>query len=521
MISKKNQVSYDLRSNALAIAGRLDPKSDSFREISRELRITGRAVKRPGSNEEETASKIYRGVKVPMRRKFNEENKKCAAYCIDIALRLAPNSRYSDFLRDYQKKSGKADWTGMLLPPVIKAASPAAKPAANSKKHHENVSGLIKGGKATKFPASQRGVHGIFTNRYPNGAWVKEAGIFKATALRSPGIDGVKLIINHKIGNRLVGSAGVISRLINARHSRQGRIPNGFKVNITLGGKDGVIEGASATMAMAVAVDSLFTGGELDDSFAVAGDVNPDGTVSAVGGIADNIGCGLEGDYKLIGIPDGNIRQVTDAYILNGFEKFIGCQIFSFKFLDEAIALTSKEKPEHIQKSIDDFNKAAKVLKGKGISALKSDEVILLLKEVLTRTPNHQSARVLLNLANGESDKYLSLGVSFRQIHHRVGKVQVIFAKPLAMKDLSVSTTDRKWLKKQSDELERVKTRLSPEIKGYSESTRQVFALLAKGRLDGENGQGYHKRFKAAWDKAKGERMKLLKNPDISKALTN
>ena len=89
MISKKNQVSYDLRSNALAIAGRLDPKSDSFREISRELRITGRAVKRPGSNEEETASKIYRGVKVLMRRKFNEENKKCAAYCIDIALRLA------------------------------------------------------------------------------------------------------------------------------------------------------------------------------------------------------------------------------------------------------------------------------------------------------------------------------------------------------------------------------------------------------------------------------------------------
>ena len=94
---KENDVNFELRSNSLAIAGRLEPKSENFKDVLDDLKQRSRTVKQDAAKSD-IYSKIYRGVRTLMRKDENKDNLKCAAYCIDIALRFEPEGKYQDKL---------------------------------------------------------------------------------------------------------------------------------------------------------------------------------------------------------------------------------------------------------------------------------------------------------------------------------------------------------------------------------------------------------------------------------------
>jgi hypothetical protein len=104
---EENEVNFELRSNSLAISGRLEPKSENFKDVHDDLKQRSRTVKQDAAKSD-IYGKLYRGIRALMRKDENKDNLACASYCIDIALRFEPEGKYQKKLEDYQEKTGKA-----------------------------------------------------------------------------------------------------------------------------------------------------------------------------------------------------------------------------------------------------------------------------------------------------------------------------------------------------------------------------------------------------------------------------
>lgn len=513
---KENEVDYELRSNALAIAGRLEPNSDNFKDVAADLKARGRTVMENGATKSAMSAKIYRGVRVLMRKKDNEDNQKCASYCIDIALRLDPESKYESKLKDYQETTGKADWKDMLEAPVYNNNNPWDRQDDNEFKERSET---IPGGEAEKFAATQRSVYGLAVRTLSNGRHAGAASSLSATALRDADTEGIEFHIDQKVGNMTGNSLEEIKKLMRVRHEEAGRIPSGYKVEISFEDKDTRLDGPSAGTAMSIILDSLFTGLELDDKFAVTGAITADGKVTPIGGVAGKIRGATNKGCNLVGVPHANIKGVSDILVLDGISKLMAIQVFSFKTLDEALMVASKDKPEDVQTTIDDFDKVATLIKSKGEESLKNPAVIALLEAVVEKMPNHQSAQILLSVAKNEEKKTLSLGGSFHQINTNVsgiaGKVQRI----VWSEEPDFNSTDRKEAEEALAELNKVSDKLDPRLKDFNEAMLTVIKTFAEGREEDEKDQEFIKRIGKEWSEANSQREKLMGDPEIMEEL--
>ncbi len=510
---KENDVNFELRSNSLAIAGRLEPKSENFKDVLDDLKQRSRTVKQDAAKSD-IYSKIYRGVRTLMRKDENKDNLKCAAYCIDIALRFEPEGKYQDKLEEYQEKTGNADWKDMLKAPVFN--NPWDRQGNNEFKERRET---IPGGEAEKFAATQRTVYGLSVRTLSNGRHAGAAASLSATALREKDIDGVEFHIDQKVGNMTGNSLEEIMKLMRVRHEDDGRIPSGYRVTITFEDKDTLLDGPSAGTAMSIILDSLFTGRELDDKFACTGAITADGKVTRIGGVAGKIRGATNKGCNLVGVPHENIKGVSDILVLDGIKKLMAIQVFSFKTLEEALIVASKEKPEDVQSTIDDFNKVAELIEAQGEESLKNAKVIELLEDVVKKMPNHESAKILLSVAKGEEKKILSLGGSFHQINTNIAGVARKIQMMVYSNEADLNSADRNAAKDALDELEGVSDKLDSRLKGFNDSMLKVLKSFSEGREDDEKDEEFIERIKKEWETANGERSKLMGDPEIMEEL--
>ncbi|MDB4809128.1 hypothetical protein OAH21_00280 [bacterium] len=510
---KENDVNFELRSNSLAIAGRLEPKSENFKDVLDDLKQRSRTVKQDAAKSD-IYSKIYRGVRTLMRKDENKDNLKCAAYCIDIALRFEPEGKYQDKLEEYQEKTGNADWKDMLKAPVFN--NPWDRQGNNEFKERRET---IPGGEAEKFAATQRTVYGLSVRTLSNGRHAGAAASLSATALREKDIDGVEFHIDQKVGNMTGNSLEEIMKLMRVRHEDDGRIPSGYRVTITFEDKDTLLDGPSAGTAMSIILDSLFTGRELDDKFACTGAITADGKVTRIGGVAGKIRGATNKGCNLVGVPHENIKGVSDILVLDGIKKLMAIQVFSFKTLEEALIVASKEKPEDVQSTIDDFNKVAELIEAQGEESLKNAKVIELLEDVVKKMPNHESAKILLSVAKGEEKKILSLGGSFHQINTNISGVARKIQMMVWSDEADLNSADRNAAKDALNELEGVSGKLDSRLKGFSDSMLKVLKSFSEGREDDEKDEEFIERIKKEWETANGERSKLMGDPEIMEEL--
>lgn len=510
---KEDEVNFELRSNSLAIAGRLEPKSENFKDVLDDLKQRSRTVKQDAAKSD-IYSKIYRGVRTLMRKDENKDNLKCAAYCIDIALRFEPEGKYQDTLEKYQKKTGKADWKDMLKAPVFN--NPWDRQDDNEFKERRET---IPGGEAEKFAATQRTVYGLSVRTLSNGRHAGAAASLSATALREKDIDGIEFHIDQKVGNMTGNSLEEIMKLMRVRHEDDGRIPSGYRVTITFEDKDTLLDGPSAGTAMSIILDSLFTGRELDDKFACTGAITADGKVTRIGGVAGKIRGATNKGCNLVGVPHENIKGVSDILVLDGIKKLMAIQVFSFKTLEEALMVASKDKPEDVQSTIDDFNKVAELIEAQGEESLKNAKVIELLEDVVKKMPNHESAKILLSVAKGEEKKILSLGGSFHQINTNISGVARKIQMMVWSDEADLNSADRNAAKDALNELEGVSDKLDSRLKGFSDSMIKVLKSFSEGREDDEKDEEFIERIKKEWETANGERSKLMGDPEIMEEL--
>ncbi len=506
---ENGEVDYELRAHALGIAGRLKPDNENLLDILGDLKERGKALGDDTVTPSHTVSKIYRGLRALMRKKDNEDNQKLASYCADIALRLDDGAKDAKKIKEILDSVGKPDWRDMLGAPIHNNAW------GEEQNEYKERSEVIPGGKAAKFAANQSSVYALSVRRLSNGRHAGAASSLSATALRDNSVDGIEFHIDQKVGNMTGNSLEEIQKFMRIRHEEDGRVPAGYKVEIAFEDKDGLLDGPSAGTAMSLIIDSLFTGNKLDEKFACTGAITADGKVTKIGGVAGKIRGATKKKCKLVGVPEENISGVSDIYVLDGIDPLINIQVFSFAKFEQALKVASATRPTETQATIDRFNEIAEVLKDKGEDALKNSAVTSKLEQVVKAMPNHESARILLEVAKGSPPTKLSVGGSFHEISTATSSIHGKINMAIYTEELDRKSTDKEDAQEAVELLEELNGKIDKRLSDYHESTIKLTKIFRDGRKDDEADEEFIERLERTQEEVQSEFTKLREDPEI------
>lgn len=257
----------------------------------------------------------------------------------------------------------------------------------------------------------QASVHGLLIMSFDRGE-AGSASKISAIALDVDKGTPIEVTFNQEVGDMMRTALAEVGKFTRLRHKGW---PNGYKVELSFADKYSGKDGPSAAVACALLLNSLITGKENDPEFAVTGDMNADGSVQPIGGVAAKIRGATSGRCKVVAIPSKNESSLADLLITDGPGPFANIQIYSISTFDEAEALALKVKPEVTQSAISEMARVQEVLtkdKSQLASWLRNQHVISRLQAVRQTAPNNLSAKYLLMFATGKVPVTLSLAGS-------------------------------------------------------------------------------------------------------------
>ncbi|MFM1558202.1 MAG: S16 family serine protease [Roseibacillus sp.] len=510
---ENGEVDNDLRSNALGISGRINPNARSFKTTYEQLKENAKAWGAGNTSKERLVGNIYSGVRTLMK-KDSEDNRTCAAYCIDVALRLVPGHKYGDKLadlRDKLKADGvQVDWKKMKGAAVLEDLpwSPFGQ-----RGRMEPRSETMPPGPAEKLAVNQSSVVGLVVVTLSGGKHAGAASEIIATALRESNTKGVEFKIDQKVGDMMGNSLKSIKDYLRVIYEPKDMVPDGYVVNIVFQDRDQRVDGPSAGTAMALMLDALFTGEKIDEDFACTGGITPNGKTTKIGGVAAKIRGATRRKCKIVGVPEGNANGVNDILVLDGIQQLLDIQVFTMKDMDQARELSRAEKNENVQSTLDDFNAVAEVIADQGEKMLKNSNVQSKLEAVVKKMPNHISAQLLLDFAKGKAPEQLSVGGSFQEIDSRSSAAFSAVQMMVMRKKVHEGKAARREAKDALEELNAIDGKVHEAFEKYLKGATELCEVLEAGIEDGED--EFLKELKKKWDAVQAERKKLSEDPKI------
>ena len=413
-----DDVPLNLRSQALAIAGRIDPKSGRVDWILEDIQARGRAF----NNAELTKSRIQERLVLAATSltKKGTEGPKVASYFADLSYRLDPESEpgkaAQTLLSDLQEKEIKADWSGLLGAPVTIESS-RLNAFFDPQSRFKIRRASLPGGTADKFAARQRTINALVVFSLPNGSQIGAASELTTTASSVPESSSVEFVVNQEVGPDIQYSLEEAISLMDLRHGLKGR-PKGRRVEIVFESKSSgqKVDGDSAGTAMALALEGLFTGFEIDPKYASTGTITSSGKVGRIGGVIAKMRGAVNRDCTVMSIPHGNRKDISDIYLLDGLKAITAIQVFAIKEFEEALALATTERSKELQDTLKLYDEVIKVVEEQGEVILKHTNTQERLNKILEVYPSHCTARFLLDLSKGNAPKTLSISGSMEEI---------------------------------------------------------------------------------------------------------
>ena len=511
---KNGRVPNLLRSNALGIAGRINPEAKSFKTTYEQLEQDAEAYGSSGTSKDRLVGNIYRGIRTLLKEKSNDDNKICAAYCVDVALRLEPDHRYAEDLekvqQDLEQDGIEIDWDQLQGKAVVKETpwNPFGQGGRMEPRREK-----MPAGKAEGLASNQSSVVGLVVVTLGSGKHAGAASEIIATALREENVKGVEFKIDQKVGDMMGNSLKSIRDYLRVTYEPKGMVPDGYQVSIVFQDRDQRVDGPSAGTAMALMLDSLFSGEKLDGGFACTGGITPNGKVTSIGGVAAKIRGATRRKCTIVGVPEGNAKGVNDILVLDGLQQLLNIQVFTMKDMDEARALSRAEKDKDVQTTLDDFKSVADVIADQGEAALKNTRVQERLEEVLKAMPNHISAQLLLDHIRGEAPERLSVGGSFHEIDSRSSAVFSRVQRTMFREKFSDADEARSAAEDASEELEELNGKVHEKFEAYHRAALDLCRTIGKGPEG--NGKDFIADLKSKWSRINSIRKKLRDDPEI------
>ncbi len=511
---EKGKIDNELRSNALGISGRINPDAKIFKTTFEQLEGNAKAWGAGNTSKSRLVGNIYAGVRSLLKSKDNKDNKFCAAYCVDVALRLDPKHKYATRLEDIRDKLKAEDvepeWNELKGKAVVKDEpwSPFGK-RGNLEPRKEKM----KGGKAEKLASNQSSVVGLVVVVLGGGKQAGAAREIIATALKEEKVKGVELKIDQDVGDMMASSLKSIRDYLRVTYEPKDMVPSGYAVSIVFQDRDQPVDGPSAGTAMALLLDSLFSGEKLDEKFACTGGITPNGNCTKIGGVAAKIRGATRRSCKIVGVPAANAAGVNDILVLNGIDPLLDIQVFTMKNMEQARALSRKKKAGEVQGTLDDFKAVADVIRRDGEKMLKNSRVQEKLEGVLEKMPNHMSAKLLLDHARGKAPGRLSGGGSFHEIDSRASGLFTRVQMMVFRQKFFEGRAARDDAKEALAELEEIEAKVDERFKDYMKAALGLCELVEGGIEDGE--EEFLKKLRSKWEALRHLRKKLAEDPEL------
>ncbi len=268
---------------------------------------------------------------------------------------------------------------------------------------------------APVIKSRQSMIFGLLVMDIGEGKLAGAASQMNATAVQG-GPDQGALKFNQKVGKDMESALNEVKKFISVIHNGW---PSGWTIELSFEDHYNPKDGPSAAVACALMVDSLLTGVPLQQKTAITGDLNANGTVQPVGGVPDKLRGAAKKECTVACIPIKNARSMADHVLLQGIRPLLAIQIFTATKFEDAKKVASSPRDPSVEKAVTEFAEIAKVLNAQRdpSAMLRHPRVVEKLKSVLKNAPNHLSAKLLLEIAEGTNSKVLSASGSLEAIN--------------------------------------------------------------------------------------------------------
>lgn len=285
------------------------------------------------------------------------------------------------------------------------------------------------------------------------------------SALPAPGLTPSALKFNQQVGNDMGKALNEVSKFSQLRHNG---LPPEYTLEIGFEDKYVTKDGPSAAVACALLLEGAITGKNWDPAFAVTGDMNADGSVQPIGGVAAKIRGATKGSCKIVGVPVKNEKSVADILVTDGPTPLVAITIFSLAKFDDALLLADPERPAALQTALDNFDSMRKVMLGNPqqlVPLLRNPHAQQRLQALYTAAPNCLSAKYLLMYLQGNTPRSLSIGGSIEAA--QTGAQFIITAINHDLEGISNLNGDE--LGSSLNKLRRLRPMLDPRVWPYAD----------------------------------------------------
>jgi len=522
---EEDEVDFELRAHALAIAHRLDEKNDNVESTLGQLKDNGETISEV-ADKAKVARRLSSAIRSLIRKKGNDANKTCAAYIVDIALRLDPEGSYASDLEEQKEELAgdghKADWKGMLGRPIRHARNPWEE----EEEVFEKKEVTMPGGDGERFAQAQSRINALVVRQLGNGNHAGAASTVNATALREEDVEGLLFTFNQDVGPMMGGCLEEVIKFLRIRYDADPeKIPDGYRIELAFQDKYVPKDGPSAATVFTLLLDSLFSGEELDPEFAATGDMTADGMVQRIGGTAAKIRGATKRGCKIVGIPLDNGKEIGDVLLIDGIDPIVNIQVFTMKDFDEAYALSRLKKSSEVTGTLGLFEQVAGVVREQGEEVLANPAVQEKLEEILKRMPNHLSASLLLQKGREENPQRLTIGGTLNQIEiatsgtfRQVGRA--VFNSNFNDEDEDEDSDAFDFDKETRDDarasiedIKKMKDFMDPRIEKYLDAVTDLLESVADG--PGESKKRFGQKMKDQLETIQNTYRKLLEDPEI------
>ena len=420
-----------------------------------------------------------------------------------------------------------ASQSAMVAAPVtmlgsIKSLTPpprTEKPAALTEFSVVTVTGT-SGAAADPLRQAHSGINALLVVNLPGQGEAGVAAKLSALALPIAGETSAEVTFNQPVGPLMASALREVAKFLQIRH--QGW-PRGQRIELAFVERYSPKDGPSAAVGCALVLDSMFAGWTVDPGFAITGDLNADGSVQPIGGVAGKLRGAAKGLCTRLAIPLKNEVAVADLLVLEGPAALLKVEVYTVDTFASAQMLAKLPMDFDVAYVSTLFGEVQRAVLPGGVlqaGALTNPPVRERLQQILRMQPNHLSAKLLLAASESTGPKKLSLG----------GSVEAVDTAGAALMRAAKGRNEQSLRGIASDELgiavgrlTTIRGKLDPRVHPTLDSLQEFGRLLRQLISRPPNGETRRRRVVAeliaAGAVADGEREKLATNREVLEEL--
>jgi hypothetical protein len=376
-------------------------------------------------------------------------------------------------------------------------------------------------GVASGLPLKSRQalVHGLLILSLDRGE-AGSASKMSAIALDMPANARSEVKFNQTVGTMMRQALSQACYYLEIRNKGW---PSGHLIELSFEDKYSDKDGPSAAVACGLLVNSLITGKVNDSNFAVTGDMNADGSVQPIGGVAAKIRGATNGKCKLVAIPSKNEESLGDVLLTDGPAPFAQIQIYSIATFDDAEALALQDKPAPVQQAVKEMAAVQDLLLRNPSqigSWLRNQHVLAKLQAVQKLAPNNLSAKYLLMYAAGKVPHALSLAGSLDAVEYAAAD---LVSSIKANRGQNANALRKDVVGSSITKLQALRAKCDPRLRAYAESIIRFGTVVKEAQDRPANSSARASTLRSmindAADSADAEFNRLINDPKVREEL--